>query len=465
MTILALLFAFLLGLMLLYAFHPKAKLMELIGFSFPIGIGTITLLMFALDVLGLKINVLNTSISIVSACIGIGVYVFFVHKEQLTQISAKRFELNASIKDLNVVWLGCAAIIVFVLYGISKKSLFWPTFATDALTSFNLYAKAIAREGTLQNSLVLNQHVGGGAAYPPLYSLSLAYAMMFGFKLTKIIPVLFFISLTVGFYALVKQNTNSTNAILFTLVMITVPEMLAQSAINITSVPQSAYGALGVIAFFTWLSNKENGYLILSGVLLAFNGWIRSEGIVFITVVFLLLSYDTLKTRDYKKLAVFTVLSIAPFLIWQLYLRLNHELMDPFLQVEIIKMPLFDGEKLSKIVGISKYNLLSETYYGLVIYGFLLVVVLNVKFIIKNLDNVGLILAIALIIVFYLGLINQLQLRYDSVDNILKYSAKRFFFGPIIVMCFYLSNNALMKKAFEYIHNQLRYPLKPAADS
>ena len=357
----------------------------------------------------------------------------------------------------NLVWLTCLALVVYIVYGMSVKSLFWPTFSSDALGSFDVLAKGLAHEGKIINSLILEKRVGFGAAYPPLYSLALAYVYMFGFELSKIVPVLFFISFAICFYALLKRLTPPTQAIFFTLFAIATPEMLAQSAINITSVPQAIYAALAVVSIMAWHELKEAQYFYLSALLMSWSCFTRSEGIVYLFPTLLYLAWTAWGVKSYKKLILYFIIAVTPFVLWQLFLKFNIAVMSQYIQVELIKYPNLDFTQVEKIVRLAFTNMTSTQYFGITFYAFIGMILLNGWNIIKKKDNVWLLIIIFLSFFGYLALLNQFKLRADTLDNIVNYSGKRFFFGITFLMWFYVANNRWARVFFNQLEIWLNY--------
>ena len=463
MSLISIVIVILLGMFLLQSIIKGFSFIELLGFSFPIGIGVVTVLMFFLEVLGLVISKENILVVVIGMILLLSAKMIYNYKEYILCFRRSSFQKFFLLGKFNLLWLTLVSGTILLLVIVSSKSLYWPTFAADSVTSFDLFGKVIASEGTILNSSIYEKSVGFGAAYPPLYSLSLAYVYIFGFESSKIIPVLFFISLVVGFYALLLKNTSSIGAALGTLFMMISPELISQSAINITSVPQAMFGATGLIALLTWNKTKETKYLYLSVLLLAFNGWIRSEGIVYIGAAFLYYCYILFvehKVRDYIKPVIFLFASVFPFIMWQLFMRWNINLMDSFVQVDFKMVPSFDKLRLAKILSITKFNFFSNNYYGITIYVFFSAIVFNLIRIYSKKDSLVTLIVILIPLFGYLFLINQIELRSDSIDNIMKYSAKRFFFGIVILMWFYIVQSFPFKQIFYTLDTFLSPPSK-----
>ena len=461
MSVIGILIAFIFGFSFLNFFIGKFSFIEILGFSFPAGLGIITILMFLLDIIGVKLSVTNLLIITIVPIVLLNYRVFIKPREVFSEIKLIRLKSFFYVGKFNIIWLVLLFAVILVLIGITLKSLYWPTVASDSLSSFDLYGRIIAIEGKMLNSLIYEKSVGWGAAYPPLYALSLAYSYIFGFEMSKIIPALFFISFIISFYALLIKNGSSIGAIIATLFLILSPELLGQSAINTPSVPQAMYGSLGIIAILTWHQTKENKYLLLSGIMLALNAWIRSEGIVYIGAAFLFYSYVQIPKKEYLKPLYFLIITLLPFIIWQVFLKVHSDLMHQFVQAEILLKPRIDGEYLSQIYKWTKTNFFHSIYFGITIYTFFGAVFINLIAVYKKKDSLVK-LALVLIPLFaYLLLLNQLKLNADTIVGIMRSSSKRFFIGIITLMWFYIVQVNPIKNFFIYLDVFLGTPIKP----
>lgn len=444
---------FLVGIALLLLISNRFGLLDFLGLSFPIGIGVQALIMFLLNFFGIafSINLILTLSSIL--VVGLFTLVIvkrgFDFKSILNAINPKKYI------GFNLVWVSILGVLVYILYIITAKSLFWPTFASDSLSSFDVLAKGIAGEGNIINTILLEKRVGFGAAYPPLYTMALAYSYMLGFELSKIIPALFFVSLSIGFYALLRKLIPSTFALLLTLLAVATPELLAQSAINITSVPQAVYAALGIMALIIWKKTEQDAYFYLSAVLIALNAFIRSEGILYIGAAFVFLFFLGYQSKNYKNLIRYACMVLPAFVLWQVYLKIHSDIMAQYVQVGFTLLP--SSEHTSEILSITKTTIFSTQFYGISVYLFLIMVAANLKNIIKKKDSIGILMMICISFFGYLFLLNQMELKADSMTNIVKFSGKRFFFGHILLMWFYIASNSLTVKASQKVESWLSF--------
>ena len=454
---LAIIVTIVLGAAILCLISQKFDLLEYIGLSFLIGMGTQTVLMFLLNFLGVVFHIRLILMLSFGVILPAAAYLFICRRHRFRSTAANGRADRSRIISYNAVWLACFGIAAFVIYVISLKSMFWPTFSSDALGSFDVFAKGLAGEGKIINSLILEKRVGYGAAYPPLYSLSLAYAYMSGFELSKIIPTLFYISFVISFYAVASKFSNPTNAIFFTLLAVLSPEILAQSAINITSVPHAVYASLTIAYVYAWYKFGDNRYLYLSAGLAGLNCFIRSEGIVYVFSILIFFSALVVRTKQYRLLAVYTCIALGPFILWQFFLMSNNDIMEKYVLVNIIKYPNLDETKITMVLSLALKNITSSRYFGYVFPLFIAAAALNCYRVIKKKDNAWLLLMTLFPFFGYLALIIQFDFKSDSLENIMNYSGKRFFFGIVFLMWFYISNNLYVKRAFAMLEDKLNF--------
>lgn len=456
-----LLLSFLVGLLIILWISNQFNPLVYIGLAFPVGVSTQAFMTFLWNFIGFNfgiISILIITLFLVIIC----AYGIYRKYEPKSYKDVFEIDLKSLLNDFTAPSLVFVGLSIFVVYAISVKSMFWPTLGIDSLTSFDLYAKALAAEGTLLNSLIMDQRVGFGAAYPPLYSLSLSYSFLLGFESSKIIPTLFFISFAIAFFGFTWTASSVTISSIVTLFALVTPEMLAQSAINTTSVPQASIAALGIMSLMNWQYSKDKGYFWLAILLLAANGFIRSEGIIYIGLAFIAVAVLSLQSRDYSRPVLFIVLSMIPFVLWQIFLRVHADVMNTFVQVEISYMPNLDFDNLSYLFGLALNTIGQTTYYGATLFVFIAFIVLNGFYTVKYKDQLTLLLIILGIFVGYIALLNQFTLRADSMENVIGFSGKRFFFGITNLIWFYVGTTRVTKWLFARFEPdmQLRHLIK-----
>lgn len=319
MLAVGILLCYVLGLSILLVFSRRYTLFELVGYSFLIGIGLETFFLFLLDVFGVKYSQ--------GILIGINmVAIFTINGANYKSLILLKDEVKLpvfSLRSINLVAIFVILIIGYLFYAITVKNLFWPATEHDTIGSFDKMGRIMALEGKLKISLFDYNLEGAGGIYPPLFHASLAYVYIFGAVTAKIITTLFFLSLLTTFYSLVNGFVGSTAASFFTLVLMVTPELFSHAALGLGNLPTTAYVGAAAIATITWINKRDTKYFWLGAVLMAFVIWIRSDTIVFIAAGLLIVGISALKTTDWKHTIIYTAIAVAPFIVWNLYLKLK----------------------------------------------------------------------------------------------------------------------------------------------
>lgn len=458
MLIIGTILTILLGFIIVQFILKQSDILLALGLSGMVGLGIQTLYMFVSNAMGLPITAISTLIFSIIALIILGAGYYY----QTTTIPFGKkyfaaFSFSKDIGSVNVIWLLSFALTAYIVYIICIKALFWPTYAHDALTSFDLFAKGITREETILNSLIMEKRVGPGAAYPPFYSLGIAYFYQLGYENANTISVLFLVSFTISFYAVSRiLLNNSTSAAFFTFMVICIPEFIGQSAINITSCPQAMMASLSIACFMIWFNQQERySYLNLSAVLMGLAGFLRSETVVYMLPVFTVLAGLCLFKKSIKPASVFRyiIIAILPFALWQIFLKLNTGLMEKFVQVEFSHS--FNSQQLATSIWMMYKIIFSAQFFGITPYIGILSLILSLMALKWGKKNLLFFTLIAITFLLYLLLINQMKLKFDSMENIIQYSGKRFLFGMAILIWLSLARNRYVSLLFDKLHRSL----------
>ncbi len=458
----------LLGISILRLISNKFSLLELLGLSFPIGTGIMSFYAFCINLMGFDFNRINILGGIIVLMLLINTFSFIRKgKVSYTTLPIDKRGLMQMIKNIQIIWVVGIIALAYILYAISVKSLYWPTLHYDAINGYDLLAKQIAHEKTLQEALFNPiwsiQNVR--TLYPPLITYSLAYPLIMGFEYSKICCVLFFISVIISFYAFIQKTVNPVSAIFFTVLLAITPEFLAQSAMVMTNVPHVAYTMGGLLPMYFWITRKEDRYLYLSVLLLTLGVWAKTETILFsfaagIAFVGALLSRrktnKLLNRKNISRLLIFVIGTTGLFFLWELY-------STSFPGIKELKQPIsssfiWDTEKIKLIMHhVYLVTIKGTIYYGYLVYLFLfsyfidlLIQISNRKYRDTNhiiiLTTFILIPWLAYIVTFY-----QLDVSSNHLVGYIKASYKRSFFNFLPLMLFFVANTRLVHKLFDFL--------------
>ena len=446
MIILGITLTILIGLAIMLAISTKFTLLEYLSIAFPLGMGLQTFLMSLLDWSNIGITLGGTTLISLIALAGLSWLVFRNLKkdpEFLSRCSLNNFKLPKP----NLVWILFVFLIVWFEWMNFYKTAYFPSFDTDSIRGYNFVGMAIAAEGTLKGLSLFtspNYHFqsdAGLASYTPFAQLSYAYVYLFGAMASKIVNALMYLSFLGIFYALLKRVTTHTAAAIFTFMMMITPEMLAFSALSGINVLHTVYAASGLLLAVLWFDKKDPKLLILSAILLSMNCFTRNEGIVFSGMASLLVLYRFFKKDiDWKKSLLFFVTAFFGFVYWTLFLKANHIHSGSDL---IITKLFWDGDKIATMFRELKTLYLNIQYYGIGVVVFGLMLLGNLWNIFRKGDQVALIVATLGVMILYTLIIYQINYVWDSIENVLRYSYKRFFFSFIPLLWFYIATNGI----------------------
>lgn len=452
MILIGLLISFLLGYSFLNLLSGRFLIAEKIGLSFLLGISLQSFLMLLIDGMGLAITVGN--IWWVTALVILLLnYKYILRKE--------KFSWNLDIpawSSFNFVWLLFIVLIVYLEYMNFAKCMFFPTFDRDSLAGFDTIGWVISKEHTLRNlSIFQGDYVieinnpGSYITYMPMIQLSYAYVYMLGAETSKLIPALVYLAFLFAFYGGVSRFCGRTGAAAATFFMMITPEMIAFSSLSATNVIHATYASLGVIYTALWLRSRERSLFILGAVLMAGNVWIRMEGIVFIGSALIIIFINVFKEKAFKTLCIYAAIAISPLVVWVVF----DKIYGLFAEGIVATYLFWDGQKAAMIWNYFKMLWFNSQYYGLTFPLLGIAVLLNSWFIYKKRDQINLLGMLLLAMVFYIIVLYQIEYKWDLIQNVLAYSAKRFLFCYVpLVWCYIVASHwgtTLFKKLDNFL--------------
>lgn len=449
MYALGILLLFFVGYLTVFNISTLTTRLERIGLAFPVGVGVMTVVMALIDLcrIPLTANALLTADVVVILALVVGL---LPRKNKVVEALRRPIDLNS----FNFIWLLLLAFAVWVEYANFQKCMFFPTYDRDSLAAFDTLGFVAAKEHTYGGMSIFSGDYmpgihgpGSPIAYLPLVQFAYAYVYALGAESSKIIPGLIYLSFLVAFYAVLARVTSRTAAMAATLFVVLTPEMTSFSSLSGTNVMNAVYASLGIIYILCWMQGKEKPWLAIGSLLLALNVWCRAEGVVFILVAGVLVLYKAIRKRAWKPL-VPIVLAFLPVVIWQIYSRS----FDMTVQSFVITHPYFDGVKAGKVFNGAWALLANTQYYGWTFIALLLAIILDAWFMIKHHScDIAKLFAIAAGIFLYFLVLYQVDYRWDSIDNVLNWSAKRFMFCFVPMTWYFVATCEPINKAMTKI--------------
>lgn len=279
-----------------------------------------------------------------------------------------------------------------------------------------------------------------------MVQLAYAYVYSFGAETSKAIPAFFYLSFLVGFYGLCRRRFTHTASMLCLMGIILAPEMTAFASHSITNVMQACVASAGVVYVCLWTHTQRRSDLWMGAILLAVNNWMRIEGIVFIGVAIVIMAIHALRIHRYKSLLV-PLASLLPLVVWLLYSTTCGLTTDS----AAITHLFWDPVKASKIAHGAWALTSSQSFYGWTFYAAALALVMSLWFVVRRKDSLYLPLALVLSIVGYFVVLYQVDYKWDTVENVLSYSAKRFMFCYVPIAWYYFVSVYPVRRFFEWL--------------
>ncbi len=445
MVLSSILLSFFLGLLIIRTVHASPSFAEYAGLSLPLGLFGQTILMILIDGCSLPINPYSLLCADCGVVIVLG---YLLHRKGVGLNKCVLFWQNTfrEIKTINLVWLLLIGFIVWFEYQNLERCLFFPTYDRDSLVGFDTIGFVLSREYTFKDLSIFNteyvpdiKQAGSYIAYAPFVQLAYGYIYLFGAETSKAIPGLMYLSLLIGFYAVLTRCIGKTGAALGTLALLLTPQLLAFSSMSSTNVIHTVFASLGTIYGLLWLKSRQKSDLFISALLLGANCWTRSEGILFIVAIGIPLFIDSIRKAYFWRFISWSAISLAPFIGWSVF-QLLFELRSESI---IIAHPFWDGEKM-ELIGKYLINHVSNTfYYGWTFYFVVVSLVLNGWYLIKEKDNLTALFVLITGLLLYGITLYQIDYVWDTIENILNHSAKRFLFCFVPIAWFYVWTNKI----------------------
>ncbi len=445
----------LLGLLLTGVIGKQLSWTERIGLSFPLGMTLQTVIMALLDLVHIPL----TATSVLVA--GVGVFaalLFYIYRFKGIDTFRVTPATLDDLKQANLVWVAAIILIGYCEYMNFSKCIFFPPSDRDSLAAFDTLGFVAAQDHTYMRMSLFDtdynpsiHQPGGSIAYAPFVQMSYAFVYLLGAETSKTIPALMYLFFVIAFYGILRRNTGKTLAAITTLFMMMAPEMIAFSSLSTTNVMQAIFAGLGIAYTASWLRSRRDEELWAGAALLGANMWCRNEGIVFIGAACVVLLIDCIRRKSYRKGWIFTGLALLPAMIWFIYMRVGGLYTEGMAVTRIF----WDGEKAGLIADGFWALLTNPVYYGWTFSAFVLFMAANLWFAIKRKDNLNLLGMILLSLLFYAIVVYQVDYVWDSIQNVLAYSTKRFFFCFVPLCWYFIATTHIARKGSEYLEKFL----------
>lgn len=435
MITVVLVLTFILGFFLqLRLFGNRLNVAEFLGLAFPLGLFQVVMGMCLLDMVHVPLTRPVVTGFIVLAMLVWG-YLLFRQKFQVKVLS-DIFSWRNILGSVNLVWLLFLGFIVYYEWMNFGKCMFFPTFDRDSLTSFDTQGFLMGMEHTISRISLFNEDInpsvhnpGSSISYMPFVQVAYAFVYLFGAETSKFIPAMLFLSFLIAFYGLVKRAVGGTGAMVATFFTLMAPEMISFSNMSGINVIQAVFASLGLIYGVLWLRDSQKAetwtYLLLSALLLGANCMIRNEGVVFPAAVGVWAIIKLVRKKlSWKEFLGWAGITGIPFIVWKIFQKVAGLTTASFVEMP----PFVDGEKMQVIVKSIYQLLLTQNYYGWTFIALGLAALVGIYFLIRRKARFDVLWVSLGALAFYVLILYHVDYVWDSLSNVLAYSAKRYMF-------------------------------------
>ncbi len=454
MQALGLLLAFLVGFFVVKRISPRFSWAESLGFAFPVGLFLITCFMLLSDWAGLPLTSMSVLI-VASSLFLVSLLLAFPCRKEIAASLCRMPDFSR----VNMVWVVCLLLIVYAEYSNFLKTIYFPAYDRDSLAGFDTIGFVAAQEHTYSGMSIFSgdympkiHQAGSYISYMPMLQLAYAYVYALGAFTSKAVPAFFFLSFLFGFYGIVRRSTSSpTAAMMATFCMMMTPEMFSFSSLSNTNVLHACMASSGILYVCLWQRCREKPLLVLGSLLLAINCWLRAEGVVFVVAAVVIVAVSVLLQRKRllfaRRSLLYVLLPAAaflPFVLFQIYARTCGLTSESI----VMAYPFFDLPKAQTVLGGALFLFAEAPYYGWTFILFATVLLLNIVRVVRRGEGWSVIVAFFCPLVLYLFLLYQIDYIWDSLTNVINFSAKRFLFCFVPIAWYYIVSNPIVKGLF-----------------
>ncbi len=298
--------------------------LEGIAISFGLGIGCVTLEMLFFYILNMRFDIAVIALPWI-ILIAINAILFFrkENKFELFAPEANKFSLLDALLSLGI---GFEVLYAFF------RALIKPIEAYDAVAIYAIKSKIFF----LARGIPQDFFTGLVNNFPhPDYPLNIPLAETFSYlfmgnlndQLVKIIFPLYFICTLIILYFAVRRFASRTYALIFTLILATIPQFNAYAANAYLDLPFAFYAFTSALFLFWWFENRKSArFLIMSAVMAGLAGWTKNEGLMYcaayimLAAIYFIFNLRSFSRKDIASLFLYIVIIAAILAPW-LYVK------------------------------------------------------------------------------------------------------------------------------------------------
>ncbi len=304
-----LLITFGIGLPLVLLIAPKANTFIKLGLSFPIGIGIFTLLMFGANLLGLRFTLLNELLLLL--VISTPLVLIQLKKIKLLFKEIKKRIKNSKFDLAEKIILGISAFLIVVSF---INTFYWPVYMWDSVVLYDFRGHVFASTGFMKDVFINPYYY----SYPLLTSLTHTIVYLCGGKYPQFIYSIFYLSLGISFYGLLREFVSRKTGLIFTLLLLMTGPLFYHSLYSYTNLTYTVYLSLGAILIYLWDKKGNIGYLILSALMVGLSTWVRATEPFWLASILIVVVISILR-KKILGLFIYPLIVVLIHEVWRNY--------------------------------------------------------------------------------------------------------------------------------------------------
>jgi len=335
-TVLFFLLTSLFGWFLINLCQPTLTKLEHLGLSLFVGAGSLSVIyyLFTIHLQLFPVSTTMIQLAILTCLTGL-----------LISLSRRHYtHVLLPFRHLSLVELGLIIIVILSLSYTLLQIFYWPPYNPDAIYLYDFRALRLINDdiaGFYSGAKYLDT-----IQYPPFTSLLHTFMYQTGRTNSGVFYGIFYLAFFLTLYGYVARITRSHTRAIITLTALAItPTLLWNSFLSITNIIYMEYVVLAVLYF-----TQTKPQILLSGILLAFSAWVRSE--ILWLVILIPLGWAAYKSHQFKVYLLIVALTTLTASIWISTQPVNISPSIPQIVVEKNSVTLLLTNK--KVQGVAK---------------------------------------------------------------------------------------------------------------
>jgi len=279
--------------------------------GFLIGLGVTTFISFALSWIGLRINYINTIVIVGISIFLISILNIFA-KSKFTELFNFKINLRYPLTFFEKMIL---IAITFIFISSLMLSIYYPINVWDALALYDFRAKVITSTGYF---IQIARNFDYFSHYPLFTSLTHTFVYLSGGQNPQYLYSIYLIVFAVIYYFFAIKDVGRFAALVYVLLLITIPEIYEHSTIAYTNFPYSIFYVCGILYLNYSMIEKRSDYLFLSSILIGLSTWVRSDLPFWLSGSFLVLLF-AIKLKKIWPVVVYFPTFLLIQQLWNLF--------------------------------------------------------------------------------------------------------------------------------------------------